>query len=98
MIYEEKHIINLLKWLYEECISAGGDGDCWWYCKYGDINKIFELVKQFNRTERFPFSSVILDKNKQSIYWSDNQECIVITTSKEEYEKFPSWAQCVVIV
>jgi len=88
-----QHIKNLIVWLFEECISAGGDGDAFWYSEYFDIKDIIPLVEEFNSSLKHPFT-IKVDDN--SISWFDGQEGILITNSEEVYKNFPSYAQVVI--
>ena len=42
------HVKNLIKWIFDEVISAGGDGDALWYSRFFHVNDILPLVEEIN--------------------------------------------------
>lgn len=89
--WEKEHVKNLLKWLIEESISAGGDGDAWWYSRNYLVRRILPIVEELNKEYKWGISS-----GEHFISWSRNQESVYIVDTKEEYKNFPEWAQVVV--
>jgi hypothetical protein len=77
--------------LYNECISAGGDGDALWYSRFYSMNQILPLVEQYNQKLDFKFNIDII--NEKTINWWRYEECIIITTDESVYLSSPSWIQ-----
>jgi len=84
--HNKEHIKSLLKWLYDESFSAGGDGDALWYSRYFNVKDILPLVEEVNSTLKYPWKVELKDDTE--IHWFDGQECVVIT-NKEITE--PYW-------
>ena len=63
----KEHIIKILDWLYEECVSSGGDGDALWYSRYYDVKDIFPILQEFNNSLVFAFKDLKLNGN--TILW-----------------------------
>lgn len=87
----EDQIKILIQWLWDEVKSSGGDGDAIWYSRYYDVNDIFPLVDEFNREQKYSFEECELVCD--TIYWSDQQEGIIITNSKLLWDTIPDWQQ-----
>jgi hypothetical protein len=86
----KEHILKLIDLLYNECLSAGGDGDALWYSRYYDVNDILPLVQEYNSKLKWPWKIELKDTH---INWGDNQEWITITNSEEYYDASPFWIQ-----
>lgn len=93
--FQKSHVKNILNVLYTDCLSAGGDGDAFWYITYYDLNEIFDIVKEFNSTLKYPYETVELRDNE--IHWGQQQEWILITNKKELYDNRPEWLQLVLV-
>lgn len=93
--FQKNHVRNILNVLYTDCISAGGDGDAFWYVRLYNLNDIFELIKEYNQTLAFPFATVELKDD--GIHWGENQEWIFITDKEDIYSNSPSWLQLVLV-
>lgn len=89
-----EHLMKLIDLLYNECASAGGDGDALWYSRYYRVTDILPLVKEYNSKLKFPSEIKIIDNN---IHWGDNQEDIMITNNKDWFDTAPDWIQMKVI-
>lgn len=92
MFIDEEHLTKIIDLLYNECMSAGGDGDAMWYSRYYSIDKILPLVQKYNSTLKFPLT---VEHSDTVINWYDGQEGIVITTDESVYLSCPSWVQMV---
>lgn len=91
------HLLALIKWLYAEVLSAGGDGDAIWYSKFYWVDEIFELVKEFNDSNSWKWE-VSLDSENKRINWWCGQSSILITNNKEDFDNRPSWQQCSIVL
>jgi len=89
----KEHLLKIIDLLYNECISAGGDGDALWYSKYYKINVLLPLVEEYNNTLKFPFEIKKVDET--TIHWGTNQEWIIITNNEDIYNTCPVWSQFV---
>lgn len=92
--WSKEHILKIIDLLYNECISAGGDGDAAWYSTHYNIKDIEPILKEYNNKLQFPFK--IDWQDGRTITWSDNQEGIVITNDEEEYKSWPWYIQMVI--
>jgi hypothetical protein len=90
---EKQHILKIIDILYNECVSAGGDGDAMWYSEYYDIDTLYPLVEEYNNSLKFPFK---VAKDELTISWYDGQEYIIITNDKKVYDERPGWSQFVI--
>lgn len=90
---DNNHIYKIIDILYNDCISAGGDGDALWYLKYYTIDDVLPLIKEYNSKLKFPFEIEYINDN--TINWGKDQEWIIITNSEEIYNNAPSWIQIV---
>lgn len=89
---ENKHITRILDVMYHECISAGGDGDAFWYSQYYTIEQILPLLQEYNSKLDFPFE-IRIEQDNKTINWGAYQEWITITTDESLYLNAPSWSQ-----
>ena len=87
---EEAHLLALIKWIYDEAMSAGGDGDFLWYSTFHTVKKLFPLVDKFNNTLKYPLDITLSDND---ISWSEGQTTIHITNNELWYKNAPSWQQ-----
>lgn len=87
----KEHIINLIKWIYEEVISAGGDGDFLWYSRYYSVKDIYPLVEELNNTLNWKWKLKWLDDN--SFILGESQESFLITNNEDLYKNAPIWQQ-----
>jgi hypothetical protein len=84
------HLINLLKVIFDEVLSAGGDGDAIWYSRFYNINEIKYLIEEFNAKQKFPWEIKI---EEQTIHWGIDQEWAIITNDENLYNNAPPWIQ-----
>ena len=84
----KEHIKFLINWLYDEVISAGGDGDALWYSEYFHVDEILPLVKELNIKFKWE-----IEKKDECISIGENQEWILITNNKIYWDDAPSWQQ-----
>ena len=87
------HILKIIDLLYDECISAGGDGDAVWYSRFYGMDTILPLVREYNSKLKFPFEIQIVDE--KTIHFGRNEEWIIITTDEFVYLQTPTWVQFV---
>jgi len=87
------HLLKLIDFLYNEVISASGDGDALWYSKYYDVKDILYLIEEYNNQLKFKWEIRGNDKN---IYWGKDQEGMIITNDEEVYKNSPSWQQILI--
>lgn len=92
-----EHLLNLIRWLYAEVCSAGGDGDAIWYSKHYWVNDIFEIAKDFNDTLDFKWN-ISLDAENKRINWYYDQSEILITNNQKDFDSRPDWQQCSIIL
>ncbi len=52
---DKEHTLKIIDLLYNECFSAGGDGDALWYSKHCKIDVLLPLVEEYNSTLKFPY-------------------------------------------
>jgi hypothetical protein len=86
----KEHLRTLLRWLYHESISSGGDGDGIWYSQFYNISDLYPIVVELNK-ELGNFWEVHLQG--KSIHWTREQEGIYITNDEEMWKNRPSWQQ-----
>jgi len=86
------HVLKIIDILYNDCISAGGDGDALWYLRDYTIDEILPLVEEYNSKLEYPFEIEITDGD---IHWGQNQEWIIITPNRKTYNTAPTWMQFV---
>jgi hypothetical protein len=87
----KEHVIILLRWLVEEVLSAGGDGDGIWYSKYFDVAAIEKLIEDENLLPKF--WKMTISKDSDSLSLGDNQEWLTITNIESEFTSRPVWQQ-----
>ena len=87
---DKEHVLKIIDILYNECISACGDGDALWYSTYYKIEELLPLVQEYNSELSYPFDIMTEDK---TIYWIRGQESIIITNDESLYINAPSWQQ-----
>jgi hypothetical protein len=85
-----EHLMKLIDLIYNEVLSAGGDGDALWYSRFYDINDIYPLIKEYNDKTPFPWAIELKDK---TINWGQGQEWAMITNDEDFYNMFPEWCQ-----
>lgn len=88
-------LMSLIDFLYQECLSSGGDGDAFWYSKHYNIEDILPLIEEYNSKLRFPWE-IRHDREKQRIDWGEGQEWVMITNDERLYKLTPEWAQCLI--
>lgn len=88
-------IEKIIELLFEECMGAGGDGDAFWYSKFYNVKDILPFVEKYNLEKQDSFFTIEFGDDR--IICHNNQECVIITNNKEEYENLPSWAQMVLV-
>jgi hypothetical protein len=86
----KEHLKTLIKWLIEEVQSAGGDGDGIWHSQYYSIDQLKALIIE----EKLMSKHWQLEMCNPDGFWMfGNQECLLITNSKEDFDNRPSWQQ-----
>jgi hypothetical protein len=96
MFNEDEHIENLLRWLINEVMSAGGDGDAIWYSENYTIEYILPYVQKVNEelNLKWDIETKVASDGKLYIVWYWCQSCLIITNSKEMWNNKPDWSQC----
>jgi hypothetical protein len=96
MFNDEEHLENLLRWLIDEVMSAGGDGDAIWYSKYSPVEFILPHVEKINKELKLNWriDTRMAKDGANYIAWHCGQEALIITNSKEMWDNRPSWQQC----
>ena len=89
----KEHIEKLIRWLLDEVISAGGDGDGLWYSKFYSVKDIYPICEKINLEFKFPWN---LKLEENSIHFENNQEHLIITNNLEYYNSSPSWQQVLI--
>jgi len=92
-IDNEEHIEKLIRWLIDEVVSAGGDGDGMWYSKYYSVKDIYPICEKINSEFKSPWELTLED---DTIHWSYYQESLIITNNLEHYNTSPSWQQVLI--
>lgn len=94
----KQRIFKLLECLYDEVMSAGGDGDGLWCSRFYDINDIFPIVEEFNNSQKYPWKITKEDDNDGTyiLLTGHIQDYIIITNSEEKFLCPPEWQQIVV--
>ncbi len=87
---QREHIKTLIRWLYEESHSSGGDGNALWYSENQDVKALFPTVEEVNK-EMGNFWQTSLGTDE--IYWGREQESVTITNNKATWDSRPSWQQ-----
>lgn len=89
------HLLKLIDWLFDEIVSAGGDGDAYWYSRYYSVKDLFVLVEEYIKKDK-SFSWNLELKDDKISCWRD-QECLVITNKESDYLSFPTWGQVKIV-
>lgn len=87
---DKEHILSLIKWIHQEVLSAGGDGDFLWYSRFYKIEELFPLVEEFNNSLKWKWT---LRTNGKTIWLEDNQMGWATTNDESLYLNAPSWQQ-----
>ena len=85
---DRDHIKNLITWLYDEVISAGGDGDALWYSQYFHVDEILPIVEELNAEFKWN-----IKKEADYISIGKNQEGMLITNNDKHWNEAPIWQQ-----
>lgn len=86
-------IMLLIKLLIDEVLSAGGDGDGIWYSKSYSIIDIKELIIANNLLPKY----WTLEEKGLALHLGENQEWLLITNDKNDFDNQPSWQQISVV-
>lgn len=89
-----EHVIALIKWLIDEVMSAGGDGDGIWYSKYYSVTDIKALIESEKLLPRF---WKIEEWPNPALHLGENQEWLTITNSKHDFDTRPEWQQVSIV-
>lgn len=91
---DKQHLIHLLKWLVDEVLSAGGDGDAIWLSEYYSVKDLYSFILRYNVEINIP-SVWEIKLNDGYISLGAGQEGLLITNKEEFFKKnTPSWSQC----
>ncbi len=91
----KEHIIKLIDLLYNEVISAGGDGDALWYTRFFDLNEIKTIVKEYNDTNNIKWQ--INEDRPGTFTWGKGEEAAIFTDDINEFNSSPDWIQMKII-
>lgn len=96
MFNSEEHIENLLRWLIDEVMSAGGDGDAFWHSKHKTIDEVLPFVAKIDKELNLNWTIKILETPYGDPYlsWYSSQQALIITNSKKMWDNRPFWSQC----
>jgi hypothetical protein len=90
----DEHMISMIKWLTDEVMSAGGDGDGIWYSKLFNVKDIKSFIEVNNLLPKF-WAINIDNENAFSI--GEGQEWLYITNKKEDFDARPFWQQVALV-
>ena len=85
-----KHLSNLIEWLFTEVISAGGDGDGLWYSTIYTVGEIKNYVEDNNL---IPKGWTTRMHDDRTVCFEKGQECLIVTNNEEVFNNRPSWQQ-----
>ena len=85
----KEHVKEMVKWLIDEVLASGGDGDGIWYSKYFNVDEIETLIKENNLLPDF----WKMEKKEDGLRIGDNQEWLFITNNKNSFDNRPEWQQ-----
>lgn len=86
----KEHIISIIKWLIEDVLSAGGDGDGIWCSKYYSIEDIKALIIN---EKLLPIGWWIQNRDANTFLIGEYQEWLMITNNLEIFNNRPIWQQ-----
>ena len=89
--WHKNHLTNLINWIIDEVISAGGDGDALWYSKYYSIDDIYLLLKEIDLKHEWK-----IEKHEDYISLGLWQEGIIITNNHKHWNEAPNWQQVMI--
>lgn len=95
MVNSKEHIKHLVQFLIDEVISAGGDGDSFWYSRYFKVDDIYDIIEEcfFDQLEKMDWH---LSKSGETIKIEGGEESLIITNDLSLYETCPDWVQCII--
>ena len=85
-----EHIKNLIRWIFNEVSSAGGDGDALWYSEYFNVEDILPLVEEVKEELGYKWNIKMGDMRLSCSFY---QEGFCITNNKKDWDEAPSWQQ-----
>lgn len=80
----KEHVSTMLEWLFISVHHQGGDGDAVWYVRFPSFQLVKDTLKEMNE-ERFKYN--YQDDNEHTSRISYDQADLIITNSREEYDK-----------
>lgn len=87
--FNEKHMESLIKWLLDEVMSSGGDGDGIWYAQNHSIDDIKKFIEDRNLLPKY----WIMKEVNGRLELGENQESLTITNNEEDMNNKPIWQQ-----
>ena len=92
VIYEDnrEHLKTLIRWLWDEAQSAGGDGDAMWFSNHFRVEDLLPLVQEVNSESKRPW---MVNLNGKTISWWHDQEWVTITNDEEMFRTSSDWIQ-----
>lgn len=85
-------LYKLVDYLFDEVMSAGGDGDAWLIISPDDYDECIQIAKKLNEIFKWPYN--VREISELETIFSQGQEALTIT--KDPNYEIPIWAQCVV--
>ena len=83
------HVKIIIKWLFDEVISSGGDGDGIWYSKNYQVYDIFDFIMA---NELLPKDWEIFEID-WGYSFTHEQESLIITNEKKFFDNRPIYQQ-----
>lgn len=80
---------KILDLIYSSIKSEGGDGDAIWLTKYTSLDKIKELIDEYDAANNTGWH--LIRENNTTLYWGDDQEWATITDDENVFNSQPSW-------
>lgn len=83
-----EHLKTLICWLRDEALSAGGDGDAFWFSRFFRVEDLLPLVQEING-----LSNWAVGLQGKTISWTYYQTTVVITNDEEMFNQAADWWQ-----
>lgn len=90
----KEHVTALIKWLIEEVMSSGGDGDGIWYSRTYSVAAIKELIETGKLVPKF---WRLEQDSADSFSIGDGQEWLFITNNESHFTSRPDWQQVALV-
>jgi len=87
------HIKGLVKFLVNDMLSAGGDGDAFWYSKYYSIDQLEPIIDEYLNSINWFQHGGTKSKDDKNLDYKRWQESFHISNDEEFWKNIPVWAQ-----